>query len=220
MATFFIGDVHGCSQELDRLLTTLGAGPQDQVLLTGDCFDRGPDPLGVLDLIRGRGLGTIMSNHEDYLCRCLYRQLQGKPLESRHDYILRCLEQVGGRSREFFDFLRKLPLHLEGPGWILVHAGIDPQGGLGATSRRHLLSMRTWPPEDPGAPLWYELYRQGPLVIFGHNAQRQPVLHRVDGRLQAIGLDTGCVYGGELTAFHLEEERLIQVKARRDYRMG
>ena len=58
------------------------------------------------------------------------------------------------------------------------------------------------------------------MVIFGHNARKVPVLHRREGKLVAVGLDTGCVYGGHLTAFHLESETLHQVAAARDYRKG
>jgi hypothetical protein len=220
MATYFIGDVHGCRLELARLLDLLQLTAADQVYLTGDLFDRGPDPLGVLDLVRERSLHSILSNHEDYLYRTLVDYARTGELETRHEYIARCLRTVGARAPEFMDFIRELPLFRQGEGWLLVHAGIDPYQGLEATCRRDLLSMRTWPSQDRSAPKWYELYQRGPLVIFGHNARSGAVLHHHENRLMAVGLDTGCCYGGQLTAFRLEDQTLHQVQATRDYRRG
>lgn len=220
MATYFIGDVHGCSQELDRLLDQLELSAEDRVYLTGDLFDRGPDPLGVLDLVRERNLLSILSNHEDYLYRTMVQFLRTREMDTRHEYISRCLRSVGKRAPEFLEYIRQLPLYRQGEGWILVHAGVDPYQGLEATQRRDLLSMRTWPSDDRQAPRWYELYEAGPMVIFGHNARQQAVMHRVDGKLLAVGLDTGCCYGGWLTAFRLEDESVQCVRAARDYRRG
>lgn len=220
MATYFIGDVHGCSAELAALIAELAPGPEDTVYLAGDLFDRGPDPLGVLDQVVAGGYLSVMSNHEDFLMRAMQLYHRTGELDEKHEYIARCIRQVAPRAQEFYDYMAALPLYREGPGWLLVHAGIDPLRGLSDTSREVLLSARTWPPHDRAAPPWYHSYKGPPLVIFGHNAKRQPVMHRVQGRLVAVGLDTGCVYGGQLTALHLEEERLIQVDAARDYRRG
>lgn len=220
MATYFIGDVHGCSQELERLLGEIAPGPEDQVLFAGDLFDRGPDPLGVLDLVERWGSRSVMSNHEDYLLHALEVVGRGEPFETRHQYVVRCLRQIAPQAQRFHTFLRELPLFRRGPGWLLVHAGIDPEAGVQETSRETMLNVRAWPQDQPDAPQWYETYAGSELVIFGHNARRQAVMHRRGGVLKAVGLDTGCVYGGKLTAFHLEEERLIQIDAARDYRRG
>jgi hypothetical protein len=220
MATFFIGDVHGCSQELSQLLAVLALGPEDEVLFAGDLFDRGPDPLGVLDLVEQYGSRSVMSNHEDYLLHALEKVGRGVPFETRHEYVIRCLRQVAPQADRFHAFLRALPLFRRGPGWLLVHAGIDPDRGAEASDRETLLNVRAWPKDQLQAPQWYESYTGSELVVFGHNARRQAVMHRHEGTLVAVGLDTGCVYGGKLTAFHLEQERLIQVDAARDYRKG
>lgn len=218
MATYFIGDVHGCRTELEALLEALGAGEDDRVYLTGDVFDRGPDPVGVFDLIQERGLLSIQSNHEWHLGRVMKLYQETGDWPGTELYVLECLNAFLHRSEEFLAFLGDLPMYRRGEDWILVHAGIHPTEGIPGTTMEMALNMRRFPMKDRRAPLWHHQYRAGPLVIFGHNARKEPVLHRVDGKLLAAGLDTGCVYGGALTALHLEEERLVQVPAARDYR--
>ena len=171
MATFFIGDVHGCSQELSRLLDTIAAGPDDQVYFTGDLFDRGPDPCGVLDLVEAAGSLSVMSNHEDYLLHALSVVGSGGSFETRHEYVVRCLRQIAPQAPRFREFMRTLPLFRRGPGWLLVHAGIDPHQGVEQTPREVLLNVRAWPRDQAQAPQWYETYTGTELVVFGHNAR-------------------------------------------------
>ena len=64
------------------------------------------------------------------------------------------------------------------------------------------------------APLWWKLYRGDVLIIYGHDAVRKLQDHRP----YTLGLDSGCVYGGELTGYLLEEDRLYKVKAKKSYR--
>ena len=80
--------------------------------------------------------------------------------------------------------------------------------------------MRRWPDDStPENPFWYDAGWSGPeAVIFGHDAARGLVRRELDGRLVALGLDTGCVYGGQLTGWIAEEDRLLQVPAARVYR--
>lgn len=213
VSTYFIGDVHGCCRELEALLEKIDPGPGDRVYLTGDAFDRGPDPEGVFDLIQSRGLISIQSNHEAFLLKVLQ---EGSP--SRHGYIQDCLEALSGRREEFQAYLEALPLARKGEGWLLVHAGIDPYQGFSKSTPETILMVRNWPRNDPLGVPWYQHYQGPELVIFGHNAKKEPVLFRREGKLLAVGLDTGCVYGGSLTAFCLEDERLIQVPSPKDYR--
>ncbi len=217
MAQFFIGDVHGCATELAELLERLAPEPGDQVFLTGDILDRGPDPLGVLDLVRERNLLSIQSNHELHLARVLREEDERGMRPPCLPYIAACLDRCAARRSELAAFLEALPWYRQGPGWLMVHAGIHPREGLAGTTPKMMVTMRRWPDERPADPPWYEHYQGETLVIFGHNARKEAVLHRVGERLVAAGLDTGCVYGGSLTALHLEEERLVQVPARRDY---
>ncbi|PIR19482.1 MAG: hypothetical protein COV48_01755, partial [Elusimicrobia bacterium CG11_big_fil_rev_8_21_14_0_20_64_6] len=89
-----------------------------------------------------------------------------------------------------------------------IHAGFDPGEGLEWQSASQLTSLRRL---KDGRP-WYEAYRERTLAVFGHWAKRKPVV-----RPNAVGLDTGCVYGGSLMALILPERVLISVPARRVY---
>ena len=101
---------------------------------------------------------------------------------------------------------------IEEENWIAVHAGINPLGGV--TSRRHALVLRRWPNDkDQSNPFWWELYSGHKLIIYGHDAVRG----LQDNRPRSLGLDTGCVYGGRLTGYLLEEDILLQVNAKQAY---
>ena len=93
---------------------------------------------------------------------------------------------------------------------MIVHAGLDPRVPMvRQQSPRDLLTIRV--PEGMRVP-WYEAYTGEKTVVFGHWARNEPLIHP-----KAIGLDTGCVYGGRLTALILPEQRLISVPAEKTY---
>lgn len=187
--TLFVGDVHGCSAELSALLDR--AQPT-RVILVGDLFTKGPDPAGVWRLIASTGAEAVLGNHDDAVIR-------------RHD-------KNGQRlaPQDAIDWLKTLPLFLQGPGWLCVHAGVHPTGGAAQTTRQTALTVRRWPNDTaPDRPFWWQHYEGTPLVIYGHDARRG----LVDRRPHTLGLDTGCVYGGRLTGYLLEEDALLSVPA-------
>ncbi len=218
--TIFVGDVHGCSDPLEALLAALDFDAErDRLLLAGDGFTKGPDPVGVWRIIQRSGAEMVMGNHDAKLLNILEgyldhsRRETGKPA---HDHLL---EQVLPIAPEILPWLRRLPLYLDEPGFTLVHAGVHPERGLAGTSRQEFMTIRTWPPHDGlEGPRWHDHYPPGdkPLV-FGHDAPGGLVVRRrADGSPYLIGLDTGCVYGGRLTAWILEEDRLVQVPGQAD----
>ena len=98
------------------------------------------------------------------------------------------------------------------------------ESGVG-WSRDELLAIRTWPPRKGiYGPRWHEAYRpaaDGKALVFGHDAPGGLVRrHRADGTPYLVGLDTGCVYGGELTAWILEEDRIVQVAGQKAIETG
>ncbi|MFT5684792.1 MAG: diadenosine tetraphosphatase ApaH/serine/threonine PP2A family protein phosphatase [Myxococcota bacterium] len=191
--TLFVGDVHGCSAELAALLAKTRP---TRVILVGDLFTKGPDPDGVWRLIVQHGAEAVMGNHDDFV---LTRwRLRGRRLA----------------PADAIAWLADLPLSLSEPGWLCVHAGIHPTGGLAQTPRDQMLNLRRWPDDsDPKHPFWWEGYTGAPLVIYGHDARRG----LVDRRPHTLGLDTGCVYGGRLTGYLLEENALVSVPAEAIY---
>jgi len=103
-------------------------------------------------------------------------------------------------------------------GFVLVHAGLNPERGLAGTERAEFLSIRTWPPTGSlEGPRWHDAME--PLagtVVFGHDAPGGLTVKRLPGRdlPWLVGLDSGCVYGGRLSAWVLEEDHLVQVPSR------
>ncbi|NOY25467.1 MAG: metallophosphatase [Oligoflexia bacterium] len=194
MRTLFVGDVHGCAAELGELLAQAQA---DRVVLLGDLFAKGPDPRGVWSLIESHGCQAVMGNHDQ---RVLDRAGTAHGLSLPPS----CL-----------DWLAALPMSIQGVShsglqWLAIHAGVHPESGLAGTSRERALAMRRFPDDrDLDNPFWWELWSGPPLVLYGHDAVRG----LVDRRPHSLGLDTGCVYGGRLTGYLLEEHHLLSVHA-------
>ena len=206
--TIVFGDVHGCLFELKALLRKVRARPEDRLISVGDLICKGPDSKGVLDwAMRARNLRCVLGNHE-------YRYLQYWKRGLTPDqkpYDLETVHQLGGGFDRYMRFIRRWPLFIKGKDWLVVHAGFDPRTPLSRQSKWELTNIRRI---GAGETPWYESYeKKAPLVVFGHWVHREPIL-----RDNAVGLDTGCVYGGRLTALILPERRLLSVRARKVYR--
>ena len=200
MKTLLVGDVHGCSAPLRALIATARA---DRVVLLGDIFAKGPDPAGVWALIQQHDISGIMGNHDARLL-----DVWGQAGSSAHH---RCWRQLPDAARLW---TAGLPLTLAEGDWVAVHAGVNPSLGVDGTTRKQLLTVRRWPDDvDPENPFWWQLYPKlwagsgAPRRIFyGHDALRGVQAHGT-----TVGLDSGCVYGGELSGMILETGEVLQV---------
>ena len=209
MTTLVIGDVHGCSAELDELVERSGA---DSVLLVGDLFTKGPDPRGVFELIRSNQWRCVLGNHDQRLLG----YLDGE--RSSDHGAQTCVQTLDEGGLEWQQWLRSLPIFIEDVGgFTVVHAGLHPSGDLDKTTLKMALLMRTWPMGEPKADFWYRQYSGERRVIFGHDARRGLVRVERAGIPWLIGLDTGCVYGGALSGYLVEEDRVVSVSAARVY---
>ena len=221
MSTIFIGDVHGCAQELELLLDETGyrAG-DDRLLLTGDAFSRGPLPLRVWEIIRDTAAEMVLGNHDDRLLRQLTQTLQGEATEVSGKDQGSALVQLLPVADQLRPWLAERPRKIEEANFLLVHAGINPEKGLTGTTRQELLTIRTWPPvKGLEGPRWHELiepHHPHHLIVFGHDAPGGLVVKKPDGedRPYILGLDSCCIYGGSLSAYILEENRIVQVASR------
>jgi bis(5'-nucleosyl)-tetraphosphatase (symmetrical) len=230
----FIGDIQGCRAELERLLEKLAFDPaSDELHPVGDFVNRGPDSLGVLRLCRELDAGGVLGNHDVHLLRVA----RGLKAQGKRDTIGDVL--AAGDREEMLAWLAARPFVRSWSDALLVHAGINPAWEDAETVLSALDPLRAdadlafaisarycspggdrpaedWPPPGPPYRPWYEFYPRDPrerrTVVFGHWARNGLVL-----RPLVRGLDTGCVWGGMLTAWIAEEDRIVQVDARRAY---
>ncbi len=178
-------------------------------MLLGDLFTKGPDPAGVFD--RVRRFDAVLGNHDLRLLDALDDR---RPDDAHAHRVVATLDRS---DRAWRSWLRERPLTMEVGPFVAVHAALHPSGRADRTDRR----TATWLRHLPGTPRhtrWWEHYRAEQRVIFGHDALRGLVRCERKGLPWVIGLDSGCVYGGFLTGYLVEEDRLLQVRARRTYR--
>ncbi|MDE0963175.1 MAG: metallophosphoesterase [Candidatus Latescibacteria bacterium] len=217
MRTIFVGDLHGCAAEFEDILAaTAYDQAADHLLLTGDAFARGPDPLKTWRLIQETNAKIVLGNHDAGLLLHLEESAAGRdPKLKKADqrYTFAELEPAHG---EILAWLRQVPLYIETEGFLLVHAGINPEKGLGGTHREEFITIRTWPPaKGYTGRRWHDAYQPvHPLIVFGHDAPGGLVVKERDDKPYLLGLDSGCVYGNQLSAYILEEARLVQVPSR------
>lgn len=215
--TIFIGDIHGCAREFDALLQRLDwDAERDRLLLTGDAFTRGPNPHSVWKMIQDTGAEMVRGNHEQRLLGWLPQSLGGKGTGEQNAARRKFMEAVGGDVEPMLDWIKRLPLWIESSHWLLVHAGVHPTAGLAGSTPEQMLAIRTWPPRNGIlGRRWHDhLVPPEKTIIFGHDAPRRLILkRRHDRTAYVVGLDTGCVYGGCLTGYVFEEDRIVQVPA-------
>lgn len=231
-----IGDVHGCLSELSSLLEMLGyvishdaqgraIGARHTegrtAIFLGDLVDRGPDSPGVLRLVMGMvrdgHAHAVPGNHEDKLVRAL----DGKAVTTGHG-LAETLTQLAGESAEFRaevrEFARGLVSHLvlDGGRLVVAHAGLPEKFQGRASARVRAFSLygdTSGETDEYGLPVRYQWaadYRGSAMVLYGH----VPTLEAewVNG---TMCLDTGCVFGGKLSALRYPEREVLSVPAER-----
>ncbi|MFI6020095.1 polynucleotide kinase-phosphatase [Streptomyces sp. NPDC051287] len=221
-----VGDIHGCSTELEALLAKLGYAdgvhPEGRTaVFVGDLVDRGPDSPGVLrrvmSMVRSGNALCVPGNHENKFGR----HLKGRKVQHTHG-LAETIEQMAGESEEFTrqvrEFIDGLVSHyvLDGGRLVVCHAGL-PEKYHGRTSgrvRSHALYGDTTGETDEfGLPVrypWAEDYRGRAAVVYGHTPVPEATWLN-----NTICLDTGAVFGGKLTALRWPERELVDVPAER-----
>lgn len=213
--TLIVGDVHGCSEELDALLAQVGLVAGDELVFVGDLVAKGPDSKGVISRARELGAMAVRGNHDQHCLRWWEAKQQGKvvpQLREAHQAVVDAIDESDWAWLAALPLWQRLPSHQA----IVVHAGLIPGRPLEAQEPFDLMNMRSVRSDgtaskayDDGTP-WPELWHGPELVVFGHDARRGLQQHA-----HAIGLDTGCVYGGALTGLCLPDRTLFSVPARR-----
>jgi hypothetical protein len=214
--TLVIGDVHGCSAELQDLLDACAYAEGDRIVFVGDLVAKGPDSRGVLAMVRKLGAVSVRGNHDQAVLRWHDPAVRSSAPE-RAPHHLRLAREL---SDEDWAVLESLPLWLRLPELdsLIVHGGIVPGLPLEKHDPELLMNMRTLRPDGTGSRrpedgvLWASKWEGPERVIFGHHATAGLQLHP-----HALGLDSGCVYGHGLTACILPEDRILTVPSRAAY---
>ena len=232
-----IGDVHGCRAELEALLAELGyAIGRDhegratgahhdgrRAIFVGDLVDRGPDTPGVLRLVMGMVAAgdafCVPGNHENKLLRAL----RGRNVQVTHG-LAESLAQLAAETDQFRAdaerFMDGLVSHyvLDGGRLVVSHAGLTERY-QGRASRRVrefcLYGQTTGETDEYGLPVrypWAQEYRGEAMVLYGHTPIPAP-----EWVNNTLCLDTGCVFGGRLTALRYPERELVSVPAAKVY---
>ncbi len=210
--TFAVGDIHGCLDKLEDLMARISPGRDDLVVFLGDYIDRGVKSVEVVDYLRGLASEVpcifLRGNHEHMFLeflefganKTLYfanggmktieSYLAGEPFTS-HTKLVHKL------SEEHRDFYAGMKWYYEDRDYIYVHAGIRPGIHMRHQDRSDLIWIRD--------EFIFSPTETKKKVIFGHTPFARPMV-----KDDKIGIDTGAVYGGVLTAVQLPQELMIQ----------
>lgn len=231
-----IGDVHGCFDELIELFRNLGYSvdvtcgstivtPPDgrKAIFVGDLVDRGPKISQTLRMAMAMvTAGTALcvpGNHD----KKLLRKLRGKDVQITHglsDSLAQLEPESAEFKKEIADFIDNLVSHyvLDDGKLVVAHAGMkeEMQGrGSGAVRSFALFGETTGETDEFGLPVrynWAADYRGRAMVVYGHTPVAEP-----EWLNRTINIDTGCVFGGKLTALRYPEKELVSVPALRQY---
>ncbi len=219
MRRLIIGDIAGCFDELQRLVDAAGLAIGDEIISVGDMVDRGPkSPEVVRFFMQGKNTCAVMGNHERK-----HERYERGLIAERHFFKnqretirqFREREKILGLSYEdALRYFRTLPLFLEFPEAIVVHAGlihgipweeqdekIVTGAGFHPENRRHPTELFNWCASYP---------RDAKPVIFGHvGIAKAP--WPLPQRENLWPIDTGCASGGYLTAVTIPDFRVYQV---------
>jgi protein phosphatase len=229
-----VGDVHGCFDELRELLARLeydvpsagGAAshPDGRVLVfLGDLVDRGPRISDVLRLAMDSvDAGTalcVIGNHEWKLVRALWGR-NVKLANGLEESLTQLGREPESFSRRVVRFIEGLPSHLvlDNGKLVVAHAGVTEAMHGRDNERIRAFAMygdTTGERDEWGMPVrlnWAARYRGEAAVVYGHTAVAQP-----EWQNSTINIDTGCVYGGSLTALRYPERELVSVRASSEY---
>jgi bis(5'-nucleosyl)-tetraphosphatase (symmetrical) len=235
---WIVGDIHGCASALGRLLETIRYDPsRDELWSVGDLVNTGTESLAALRLWIGTGARGVLGNHDIHALRVYAGKRSVRPEDTLGELLAAPDAGELLAALKSLPLLAHLPGDDGAAGVWIVHAGLHPSWrDLHATARRvnagprddawfkspesrFATRVRCCTPDgemldDPGPPgecpapyrPWDSLYAGDAFVIHGHWGKRGHYRRR-----RTMSLDSGCVYGGPLTAWCQEDDRIVQV---------
>jgi len=242
--TIVVGDIHGCLDEFRAIVDRVGYRQgEDRLVCAGDLVDRGPDSAGVVRYAMQIGAEAIHGNHDAKLLRRRGHMLKAGVNPDYRNPMYPDPDQEHTIS-ELTDieiaWLAGLPNYIEVPEFntIIVHAGLVPGKTVAEQSKEILTMVRFVKPDSlnmmslvvpgflqpEGSVFWAEIWDGKQDVIFGHTVVGREWIKDWDAPSGArcYGIDTGCVFGGHLSAMILDPDmpyarEVVQVKAAREY---
>jgi bis(5'-nucleosyl)-tetraphosphatase (symmetrical) len=229
LRTIVVGDIHGCLEEFEELLKVLSYNKKtDRLILAGDLFDRGPYSVGVVAKAREMDVECVMGNHDLKFLKWWKNVGSSNDVYGKHPHYTQF-------SDEDINYIARMSsyIKLEEHNTIIVHAGLRPYISLEKQTKDDLCYIRYMDKdfkfvglkkinklgskEAADAHFWTEFGPFGYSIIYGHNVWETPKIDKFEDGTKCIGIDTGCCFGKYLTAYIIETEEFIQVKAKREY---
>ncbi|MFC7394112.1 bis(5'-nucleosyl)-tetraphosphatase PrpE [Scopulibacillus cellulosilyticus] len=230
MAYDIIGDIHGCCGELQTLFKKLGYYEENglyvhdenrQLVFVGDLTDRGPESVKTIEIVyrlfKNQLALYVPGNH----CNKLYRYMLGRPVQVKHglETTVAELEALDQKERRkiYHDFMSMyddapLYLQLDEGKLVVAHAGIREKD-IGHVNKRIksfvLYGDTTGDFDEQGRPIrldWARHYKGKTWVVYGHTPVKEP-----RWKNHTVNIDTGCVFGGKLTALRYPEMETVSV---------
>lgn len=226
--TIFVGDVHGCIDEFNELLRKVSYDPKtDRLILLGDLIDRGPDSVAVVRKARELRLESLMGNHEHKYIKWFRSQGTRVDVYDKRDFYTKLEDQD-------IVYIHDMPTYIELDDVIAVHAGLKPGIAISSQTKDDLMYLRYTDAdrkfislkkinklgkEATGARFWTEFWSGPKSVVYGHNVHsyEDPLIEEVAPGVFCYGIDTGCCFGGRLTALIWETKEIVQVQAKQAY---
>jgi len=208
--TIVVGDIHGCYDELTELLEKVNFGADDRVVAVGDLITKGPKNREVLELfMTDARFSAVIGNHD----LALRRKWNGEKIKLKAAQKI-THKELKANKEVYAGFLNKMPFTIDLDTHLVVHAGLRPNVEMYSQTTEDMTLLRTLGKDresHDGTP-WYDVYEGDKVVLFGHWPAPEPRRGK-----KAIGLDTGCVYGYNLTAYIIETGEFVSVLAKRAY---
>jgi bis(5'-nucleosyl)-tetraphosphatase (symmetrical) len=224
----FVSDIHGCLDEFNELIEKLKYDPvYDRMILLGDLIDRGPHSLAVVKKARSMNLECLKGNHEHKFIKWFRSQGSRVDVYDRKDFYSEFSDQD-------LNYIINMPTYIELDDVVAVHAGLKPGILLSnqkeddlmylryTDSERRFISLKKinkLGKEQAGAMFWTEFWYGPKSVVYGHNVHSfdTPLIEERAPGVVCYGLDTGCCFGGRLTALIWETKEIVQVQAKKIY---
>lgn len=221
-----VGDIHGCIEEFDELLSKVSYNKsKDKLILLGDLIDRGPDSVGVVRRAQELNAQSVMGNHENKFVNWVNKNYT--EVSNSKKFYLKF-------SDKDINFIKNMPTYIKIGNTVALHAGLRPGILVERQSPDDLMCLRytdtqgnffslkkvhKYGKKALNAHFWTEFWTGPESVVYGHNvhSRESPQIDEPIPGVFCYGLDTGCCFGGKLTALVLESKEIVQVAAKQTY---